>query len=185
MKTREERLFEWIELQHDGQVRKGKTTEPYIEHLKRVAKMAADYVPLGYEMGLCHDVLEDTPVKAKELWDRLVEFGYEDEETESIVKAVHHLTAVYTSADYPWMNREQRKKMEATRLYTVRNADAITVKYCDLLDNVGAAAELENQFARTYVAEKDALVQHLNQGDPALYKLVLQTVEAEKERLGL
>ena len=183
MKTREERLYDWIDLQHDGQMRKGKSPEPYIKHLERVAAMAADYVRYGYEIGLCHDVLEDTAVTAKMLWGKLLEFGYDEEETENIVRAVHHLTAVYTSDHYPWMSRAQRKKLEASRLFTVRNADAITVKYCDLIDNVGAAADLDPQFARVYIPEKYELVQHLNQGDPALYRLALETVEAQIERL--
>lgn len=52
-------LIRYVGLKHQLQVRKY-THEPYFNHLISVAEMVDDIGDLFYEIGLCHDLLEDT-----------------------------------------------------------------------------------------------------------------------------
>lgn len=170
MEERRQKLKEWITAQHHEQLRKD--GEYYPNHLVRVAEMADKYVRYGYEIGLCHDLIEDTLWTTKQLWEHLESIGYSSAEAETICIAVHHMTEVYTSDSYPWLNREERKRREAERLHAIPDKDAVTVKYCDLIDNLGAAMNLEPGFRKRYLNEKSYVVQGLTQGDPKLYEEV-------------
>ena len=179
MENRREMLLKWITEQHHEQKRKD--GEYYPNHLVRVAEMADQYVKYGYEIGLCHDLIEDTPWTTKQLWEYLLSIGYDRGEVEIICKAVHHLTEVYASSNFPWLNRELRKKLEAERLHTIEDKDTVTVKYCDLIDNLGAVQNLEPDFARRYVEEKAHVIEDLTKGDPALYEKVKQVLADARE----
>ncbi len=76
--TREIKLLDWVKQQHAGQLIK-RTTEPYTNHLTAVARMSG-VIPLGYEIGLCHDLLENTKTTAPQLRTVLAGFGYNDVE---------------------------------------------------------------------------------------------------------
>jgi (p)ppGpp synthase/HD superfamily hydrolase len=179
MQERREKLKEWITKQHHNQVRKD--GEYYPNHLVRVAEMAENYVDYGYEIGLCHDLIEDTPWTTKQLWEYLESIGYTSDEAETICKSVHHLTEVYVSDYYPWLNRHQRKTKEAERLHAIQDKDTVTVKYCDLIDNLGAAMNLEPGFRKRYIAEKSYVIQGLTQGDPKLFSEVKKVLKQAEE----
>lgn len=174
MEGRREILKRWITTQHHDQRRKD--GEYYPNHLYRVAEKADKYVEYGYEIGLCHDLIEDTPWTTKQLWEYLRSIGYNQTEVELICKAVHHLTEVYTSDNYPWLNRDQRKGLEARRLFGIEDKDTVTVKYCDLLDNVESAKNLERGFRSRYLEEKRHVIEGLDQGDQELYAEVKQAL---------
>ena len=167
MEARREELRRWVTEQHHEQRRKD--GEYYPNHLMRVAERAEQYVKYGYEIGLCHDLIEDTNWTTKQLWEYLFSIGYDPAEVEPICKAVHHLTEVYSSDNYPWLNREQRKRLEADRLFAIEDRDTVTVKYCDLLDNVGAAKNLTADFRKRYLEEKAHVIDGLDQGNHELY----------------
>ncbi len=181
MEERREKLKVWITEQHHEQLRKD--GEYYPNHLMRVAEMADKYLKYGYEIGLCHDLIEDTPWTSKQLWEYLESIGYSTQEAELICRAVHDLTEVYTSDSYPWLNRHERKTREAERLHAVTDKDAITVKYCDLIDNLGAAKNLSESFRKNYVEEKAYVIQGLTQGDPELYEEVKKVLQQAREEV--
>src|SRR5436853_6654809 len=62
---------------HSSQRRKGKSAEPYVNHLIEVARLLAE-LPSSFDLnlviaGLLHDTLEDTPATRSELADRFGE----------------------------------------------------------------------------------------------------------------
>jgi len=109
--------------------------EPYIDHLLAVAMLAGPAVALGYEIGLCHDLLEDTPTAPSELYAALLVFGYSEAAADHITKIVIELTDVFTATTYPQLRKKERKALEADRLVHISNSGQ-TVKYSDLIYNL-------------------------------------------------
>jgi len=161
-------LFAFAALKHHGQVRKY-TNEPYFNHLKAVARLADGKCRFGYEIGLCHDLFEDTDCTDFELIDALQRFGYSNPENRLIVKAVTELTDVFTTQDFNQLNRAKRKQLEADRLSTI-SYEAQTVKYCDLIDNTSSIVEHDKCFAKVYLAEKQTILKGMDKGNPEVYK---------------
>ena len=159
-------LKQWVSLQHQGQLIRG-TNKPYVEHLFAVAEMARSVVTLGYEIGLCHDLLEDTDVTQSELLAALLGFGYGHEEAYAITSCVVELTDVYTSGDYPELSKSARKLLENKRLLTISPA-AQTVKYADLIYNTIWMLKYDPKHAAQYMAKKRVLLADLNRGNAKL-----------------
>jgi hypothetical protein len=169
-----EKLFNWIEQQHKDQLVR-KTTLPYVHHLKAVAEMAG-IVPLGYEIGLCHDLLEKTTVTANALKDTLIEFGYSEAQAMTIVSAVTELTNVFTKTAYPDMRKAVRKENEAERMANISSI-AQTVKYADLLYNTGWMQAHDPKHLKKYLLKKQWLLKIMCKGDQFLYRKLLQHIE--------
>ena len=169
-------LLEWVALQHGGQLIR-RTTEPYFKHLIAVADLAKNRVPLGYEIGLCHDLLEDTATDEKQLLASLRSFGYADSDAFQITSAVVELTDVFTAAAYPELTKKERKNFEAERLLTI-SAAAQTVKYSDLIYNIGWVLKYDSKDAKRYLKKKRLLVEGMIKGDPALRQKALSAIES-------
>ena len=147
--------------------------EPYWFHLARVAMQAEKlYIPFAFEKGISHDSVEDIEgFEFADLTKLLEECGYNKDETDKIVTSVYHLTDVYTSKAYPSLNRLERKKLEAERLWLIP-VDDQTLKYCDLDDNTSTIVPYDADFAKVYMKEKEYILQGMNQGNQVLYKLL-------------
>src|SRR5688500_20298487 len=104
---RQEALFEWVKEKH-GEQRRKYGDQIYWKHLFRVAEMASMYehMPGTIEVGLCHDLIEDTSVEADELRTKLLQLHYTRKEAENIVSGVVALTDVYTKEAYPDVKRK-------------------------------------------------------------------------------
>jgi hypothetical protein len=138
--------------------------------------MAAPLVLFGYEIGLCHDLLEDTTTTAEELRATLTGFGYDAEDAGYITLTVVELTDVYTPEAFPGLKKQERKEREAKRLVDVSSA-AQTVKYCDLADNIKWVLQHHNrEHAVHYLEKKEQLVMALNAGNPAMRRNVLHII---------
>jgi (p)ppGpp synthase/HD superfamily hydrolase len=161
------KLIEFVKQQHGDQVRKY-TGEPYFNHLLAVAEMADCKCDYGFEIGLCHDLLEDTSCTDLELYTFLQNNGYNIEASEVILKAVVELTDIYTAENSPELNRKHRKHLEALRLHQI-GYEAQTVKYCDLIDNGDSIALHDPSFAKVYLKEKSEILEGMNAGDYELY----------------
>jgi guanosine-3',5'-bis(diphosphate) 3'-pyrophosphohydrolase len=160
-------LFAFVVLKHHGQIRKY-TNEPYVNHLRAVAEMADEKCRFGYEIGLCHDLLEDTDCTKDELLKALIRFIYFRNEAEYIVHCVTELTDIYTPEDFPQLNRAKRKELEAKRLSKI-TYESQTVKYCDLIDNTESIVKYDEGFAVKYLAEKATILNGMNKGNPVMY----------------
>ena len=155
---------------HGDQKRKY-TGDPYITHPVRVAQLVAA-VTDDVEMicaALLHDVVEDTEVTIGDIDS--AGFGV------SIAILVNDLTDISKPSDG---NRATRKHID--RMHTAQaSRRAKTVKLADLIDNSCSIVVYDPDFARVYMHEKEALLEHLKEGDPTLYALAYQIVMEYKD----
>lgn len=172
---RQKKLLDFVTIQHGEQKRKY-TGEPYTVHLIAVAECAeANGLEFGYEIGLCHDLFEDTPCNDQQLRNALQEYGYNARETDFILQGTWDLTDKFISSDYPNFNRKQRKTMEVERLSTI-SPNSQSIKYCDLIDNTKSIVQHDKGFARIYLAEKSNLLKVMNQGNQSLYEHAIKNI---------
>lgn len=158
------------------------TGEPYTVHLENVGSSAEKYVPYGYEIGLCHDLFEDTQCTWMELYKALKRFGYSFKEARYILSSAVELTDVYTSEAYPDLNRKERKLLEAERLGNI-SKNSQTVKLCDLDDNTESIVTHDPKFAKVYLQEKEVILSKMTQGNYKLYKKLLKRLQDEKAKI--
>jgi (p)ppGpp synthase/HD superfamily hydrolase len=151
-------LENWVYEKHNGQFVK-KTNLPYFDHLEFVAKLAGQYTPLGYEVGLCHDLLEKTSTSPEELYETLLGFGIEN--AQMIVEQVIELTDVYTKAAYPDWPKSKRKLMEEERLVHI-SPGAQIVKYADLVYNMNWMQRFRPGKAAEYTERKTRLLSRMD-----------------------
>lgn len=170
--NRKEGLANWIAERHQGQIKKY-ISEPYFSHLLRVAERSDPVTMLGYEIGLCHDLLEDTPVTDNELFEALLCFGYDDMEANYITTRVVELTDVFTAVAYPGLRRTERKAKEAKRLAGI-SSGAQTVKYSDSMDCIVKHDSLN---ALTYLQRKRCLMEAMNDGFQETRQQVLSRID--------
>lgn len=171
---------------HDsvGHVRKY-SGKPYWVHVDEVAYYVAsvyeneDTIAAAYQ----HDLAEDIfPVNPEYTFERIIsEFGPD------VAEIVHGLTDIYTKENHPHLNRKVRKQLEAERLGRLGNTRlgyAIhTVKLADLKSNTKSIVESDPGFARTYLREKQFLLQHLTRGHQGLLREAWETLEKHRGAL--
>jgi len=163
-------LINWVRAQHQGELIKD-TYTPYFEHVLAVANMVAEAAPLTYEIGICHDVLEKTPVTQADLLTRLMAFGYGQGEAEHISSCVAELTRHFTKAENP-LPKKMRKALEDERLLSI-SADAQTVKYADWHYNADWMMLHDRHHAADYLKRHIELMEAMTEGDAALRDAVL------------
>lgn len=161
---------------HGEQVRKY-TGEKYIVHPVRVMEMTHQFNhdTCVLAAALLHDVLEDTPVTAEALEKNLLRM-MSREEVSKVVQLVVELTDVFVKESYPKLNRRIRKEKEAKRLSEV-SADAQTIKYADIIDNVKDIVSQDADFAKVYVREAKKMLQLMDAGTPQLREKAVNLVE--------
>jgi (p)ppGpp synthase/HD superfamily hydrolase len=145
---------------HAGQVRKYSAL-PYIVHPIEVMEivLTRSVLPVTEDQlvaAVLHDVVEDTPVGLRDITRR---YGPE------VARLVYELTDQFT--DPKLGNRAARKAMERERLATI-SAEAQTIKYADFISNTKSIVEHDRNFARVYLAEKEAILKVMREGDEAL-----------------
>lgn len=136
-----------------GQVRKY-TGEPYINHPFRVASQVQGYGGdrAMVAAALLHDVVEDTQVSVSDIRHH---FGSD------VAQLVDELTDVSRPSDG---NRAERKALDLAHTATA-SPRAKTIKLADLFDNTADIVRHDPKFAKTYLAEKHALMEVLREGD--------------------
>lgn len=170
-----EKLTEWVRNKHSGQFIK-KSGKPYFEHLIAVANMAAPVTRLGYEIGLCHDLIEKTETLANELRGALLDFGYFKEDAGFITGEVVALTNLFTKRAYPGLKKSIRKQREDERLAGI-DTSAQTVKYADLIYNIDWVMTYDLKHAEEYLIRKRLLLSKLNKGNSELYQMTIVLIE--------
>lgn len=153
-----DRALAFAQAAHAGQVRKF-TGEPYIVHPVSVAALLRgrgcdDELVAA---GLLHDTIEDCPDVSAEILK--ARFGAR------VARLVVEATKVSTAADG---NRAARAARDRAHLATI-SPDGMTLKLADIVDNTGTVAERDPAFARSYLAEKRALLPVLLGGDARLW----------------
>jgi len=140
-----------------GNQRRKYTDEPYLNHLLSVGHGVAQRTmdPHIIAAAVLHDVLEDTDTHPAQL---------KREFSERVAALVLELTDVYTHEAYPGVNRKERKRMEAERMARV-SPEAQLIKAYDLMDNTRSITEHDPGFAKVYLAEKRAVLSHMDKLD--------------------
>lgn len=149
---------------HEGQIRKY-TKEPYIYHPIEVSRIVWDVNKdeAVIAAAICHDVIEDTRYRARE-----IEWFLGTRVCELVIE----LTDVSRPEDG---NREKRKEIDRERLRKV-SVDAKTIKLADLISNTDSIVEHDPDFAIVYMKEKQLLLEVLKEGDQTLYQAALERV---------
>lgn len=160
---------------HGTQVRKY-TGDRYIVHPVRVMEMVRQYNDdiCVLAAALLHDVLEDTPVSAAELRDALHPV-LEPDQVAKVMELVVDLTDVYVKKDYPRLNRRSRKEKESERMAAV-SAEAQSIKYADIIDNVRDIVSQDMNFAKIFVREAKNMLERMDAGNPRLREKALGVV---------
>ncbi|WP_428327980.1 hypothetical protein [Mucilaginibacter sp.] len=147
-----------------------------------MAETAEKAMALGYEIGLCHDLLEDTGTTATGLRDALQNFGYTESDSVHITAAVVELTDVFTRGAYPELSKASRKEREAERL-TMISPMAQTVKYADLISNIAWVMKHDRGNAETYLQKKQRLLTLMDKGERELRLEAIALVVASLREL--
>jgi (p)ppGpp synthase/HD superfamily hydrolase len=168
-------LTDWVRQKHEDQLIR-RTAIPYFRHLVFVAQTVSTATTLGYEIGLCHDLLEDTTTTVAELRTTLQNFGYGETDAGQITACVVELTDVYTKKAYPDTSKTNRKEREAKRLTTISSL-AQTVKYADLIDNIKWVLKHDTGNAVTYLQKKQILLYLMDKGDHRLHAQALALID--------
>lgn len=177
-----DKLIEFVKEAHGEQKRKY-TGDPYFVHLIAVANAAEKTgVNYGWEIGLCHDLLEDTPFNGHSLVVHLHRSAYGDQAIKFISESVIELTDVFTVEAYPYLNRAIRKQCEALRLGTVSRTSQI-IKCCDLIDNTSSIVQHDPGFAVKYIAEKREILKGFKLIDGAIKSQVWNCLLDAEEKL--
>lgn len=159
-----------------GEQKRKYSPERYIIHPERVMQMCSlytDKLPV-LAAALLHDVLEDTPVKQRQLHDFLLIIMNEADAKETLSLVVE-LTDVFTKSAHPRWNRKKRKAKEAERIQKT-SADSQTIKYADIIDNCREIVEHDPDFAKTFLRECKALLKLMPKGNKTLYHEAVETV---------
>lgn len=144
------------------------TGEPYIQHPAAVAQIVRSVVGNHAEMlaaAWLHDVVEDTEVTLELIRK---EFG------PCVAALVEGLTDVSKPSDG---NRAARKAID--RQHMAEQSPACkTIKLADLIHNSQSILAYDLAFARVYLAEKQALLEVLREGDRTLWDKAKHIVDA-------
>ena len=176
------RAREYFHRAHDSIGQKRKYTGlPYWVHTdeveKLVASVGADEATRIAAQG--HDTLEDVTTVDDSIYNlKNIVFNFGSEVGSIIVD----LTDIYTSANFPNMNRAARKAAEAARLAGV-SAKAQTVKLADLISNTRDIVVNDAGFAVTYLREKEVILAGLTRGNHELFKLATELLNLGKKTL--
>jgi len=162
---------------HEGQVRKY-NGEPYITHpisvtktlIENASEFSFEEVYTMMVASILHDTVEDTDVTLKDIEEN---FGSE------VAVLVDELTNRRIEG-----NRAFRKAADRDRLAKVSKA-AKAIKIADLIDNSKSIVEEDQNFAKVFVPEKEALLEVIGDGDAALAAIAHKQIVDAKKKLGL
>ena len=142
------------------------TGEAYIVHPRAVAALvqSVPHTPAMIAAAWLHDVVEDTKITSELI---RAEFGDE------VADLVAWLTDSSKSEDG---NRVLRKSID--RQHTAdAPPEAKTIKLADLIDNSRTIFAHDRAFGRTYMREKESLLDVLQEGDKSLMSLAKMQLE--------
>lgn len=148
-----------------GQVRKY-TGEPYIVHPIEVMMLVRAHGGTDdmQAAALLHDVVEDTPQTLADVFNA---FGG------PVANLVDELTEPKREG-----NRATRKAVETERLSKI-SARGQTIKLADLISNTRSIVRHDPGFAKVYLREKEALLEVLTKGSPALLEIAWTMIPIE------
>jgi len=164
---------------HDsiGQKRKY-SGKPYWVHTDEVAEIVQSVTedPVTICAAHLHDVIEDVNKFPYDVDGIRMIFGMD------VLTTVLELTDVFTKENYPDLNRKERKQWEAMRLGKISNR-AQTIKLADLVSNTSDIVRNDPGFARTYLKEKEQILNKMLNGNRMLGDLAWSNLLWGKRQL--
>ena len=158
---------------HAGQVRKYDGL-PYVTHpihVMMILHKAGIKDEAMLVAAVLHDVVEDTPVSHMTITRR---FG------EDVGNLVYELTDQFVHPHQG--NRATRKKLERERLAGV-SPRAQTIKYADFISNTPSIVTGDPGFARVYLAEKEATLAVMVNGNSLVRSLAENSLACAQTQL--
>lgn len=182
-------MKKFAEYHHRNQ-RRDFSGEPYRNHLERVAfdvVQHIDEIPdinTSYDADVAeaiawgHDLIEDTKKNPEVVtYDViLTEFG-----DKNLADGILDLTNVYTTEDFPELNRKARKILERDRIAQIpRNRKAI--KMCDRKDNITSYEREDPDWGKDhfYISETELLLTALVNVHSGLYNAIREVIQTAK-----
>lgn len=169
--------------------------EPYWKHLENVTDNVQKFlkeesfdvwtiehmnfhVPLRF-IAYGHDVFEDIynsyEFKSFNKYENPPECTW-------IYSGIRYLTDVYTKNNYPYLNRTQRKLLEAQRLSKIPFY-AMYIKLADLYDNTNDIVKHDEGFAIEYIKEKAVILKLMHHHNFYIGKTKLYNVCYEQAQI--
>lgn len=175
-KDRLDKFKEFVKECHGDQVRKY-TGEPYWHHFEGIEKASngfgTHWIEGNEEIIWGHDLLEDTDCTQKMLEDKLVELEYPLELVHLIVNSILELTDVYTTKEYPKLNRKKRKILESERLSKISSISQ-SIKYLDIENNLISIKEHDPDFFGTFFREVSDNLRVMKSGNSIIRNRVIK-----------
>ena len=189
-------LSRYIESKFSGIKRKF-TEIPYVYHLYNVAQLAHFHdIYFGYEIGLCHDLFEDTDTQPHELIEKMVDIGYNKYDAEFVSHSVMALTKIYTGDQWSHLSKDEKLDLETQRILLEDN-HVQSIKYCDIIDNIRynipyvkmyesdwKVNEMKN-FIRGYLPFKNKQLELMKKGNQELREIALDYMKKNYDYFGL
>tara|TARA_R110000751_G_scaffold92475_1_gene180964 strand:- start:5333 stop:5896 length:564 start_codon:yes stop_codon:yes gene_type:complete len=159
------------------------TLNPYLDHLKSVASKSDSFELIaGYEIGLLHDLYEDTDTQPDECIEALCNMGYNKYHALYISNSVLELTNPYTRKNKPLLSSSKRDKLLLNFLENI-SPNSQSVKYCDIIDNCTNVVQADYQFAKFYLPKKSKQLDVMTKGNLHLKKFAKETIENQTSLL--
>lgn len=140
---------------------KSSTGENYWTHSLKVAKeiekaesLGGD-IPLGIEIAILHDIVEETDTSEDDLSSLLLEAGYSDSESKNIIEGVDLLT--------------DKKGGPGNERFYSADKTYLSVKYADMLQNMKGRQKKGKEKVEKYLNKKMDILKNARQGDFWLY----------------
>ena len=156
---------------HHRNQRRKYTGKPYIVHPVAVARsLILDSVmrpgcvtEAQIRAAILHDTVEDTEATLQ-----MIRWTFGEEEA--------LLVSDLTTPEDLHGNRAERHEAELRRLKTILPASQ-TVKYVDIIDNVGSVVQYDPTFAKVYVPEKISAIEVMESGDPVFRRRAMEVCQ--------
>jgi hypothetical protein len=178
------KVAQYVEQEFKGIERKF-TKAPYTTHLMAVGELAHSYdLFFGYEIGLLHDLYEDTNVKPHECIEKLVGFGYNKIDASFISDTVINLTKQYIGEKWKHFDDETLIGLETYRIIE-GNDITQSIKYCDIIDNIRHNMQYDKiykdfqfkKFIKKYLPLKRKQLELMTSGNVKLRNLALNMMD--------
>lgn len=159
------------------------TGHNYTVHTTNVASIFASFFPddeIGIAAAYGHDIFEDCG-KFGANYDVITRqafylLEFKDNRVLDVLHLIDELTDVFTSENFPKINRAGRKELERERLSKISKT-AQNIKVCDLIDNTFSIVQHDPGFAKTYLQEKRNLLSVLTEADPRLIEIAYSQIQ--------
>ncbi len=164
------------EVAHGTQRRKW-SEDWYITHPRRVAELVAELPGMNevdVAVALLHDVIEDTPVKADQLRQQLLDGGQPPAVVDEVVGLVLELSKSYPAEQE--LSRAEKREIDWVQLRTISRR-AQRLKMCDRLDNLSGGLRMPTELLSVYLSESLQLAAICGPADLHLHQRLIDRID--------